>query len=144
MNFVFPYPISANRYWRTYLPKGHRVPVTTVSKEAKAYKETVRRILASEGVDKPVEGIVSVCFTLYPRRPKDWMKRMRIDPYGWHRNVQCIDLDNAQKVLLDAMKGIAFEDDDLVWFICGQRGVPDEKGARVEIRIRKYADDEIA
>lgn len=144
IDIVLPYPISANRYWRTYMPKGHHVPVTVVSKEAKAYKETVQWILASAGVQEPIDDVISIRYTLYPRRPKDWMKRMRTDPYGWHRNVQCIDLDNAQKVMFDAMKGIAFTDDDLVWFICGQRGVPDEKGARVEVRIRRYSDDEIA
>ena len=37
VTLVLPYPVSANRYWRTYQPKGHRVPVTVVSREAKKY-----------------------------------------------------------------------------------------------------------
>lgn len=141
MNFVLPYPISANRYWRTYLPKGHRVPVTTVSKEAIEYKRAVQWIVTSAGIHRPTDDLVAVDFALYPKRPKDWAKRVRKDPKDWHRTVQCIDLDNAQKVMLDALKGFVFTDDDQVFFICGKRCAPDEKGPRIEVVLRRYSDE---
>ena len=43
IELTLPYPISANRYWRTYLPRGCAAPVTTVSPEARAYQDRVRR-----------------------------------------------------------------------------------------------------
>jgi crossover junction endodeoxyribonuclease RusA len=27
ITLVLPYPLSANRYWRTYMPKGFKAPV---------------------------------------------------------------------------------------------------------------------
>ncbi len=31
IRLVLPYPLSANRYWRTYMPKGFKAPVTVCS-----------------------------------------------------------------------------------------------------------------
>ncbi len=31
IELVLPYPLSANRYWRTYMPKGFKAPVTVYS-----------------------------------------------------------------------------------------------------------------
>lgn len=39
IELTLPYPISANRYWRTYLPRGCAAPVTTVSPEAQGVSE---------------------------------------------------------------------------------------------------------
>jgi crossover junction endodeoxyribonuclease RusA len=129
-----PYPPSANRYWRTYMPRGFAAPVTTVSGEAKAYKEQVRWLARKAGVLRPITGRVAVYFTLYPRRPQDWAKRVRHDPSGWDDTVQCIDLDNAQKVLFDALKGIVFEDDKWVRRIEAERAEPDGD-ARLVVRV---------
>ena len=137
VTLVLPYPVSANRYWRTYQPKGHRVPVTVVSREAKKYKLTVQKMALEAGIGSPVEGRIAVSYTLYPRRPKDWFKRMTRDPLHWDDSVQGIDLDNAQKVMFDAMKGVVFVDDDMIFRINGQRAEPDEMGPRVEVRIER-------
>lgn len=137
VTLVLPYPVSANRYWRTYQPKGHRVPVTVVSREAQTYKAAVQKMALEAGIGSPVEGRIAVSYTLYPRRPKDWFRRMTRDPVHWDDSVQCIDLDNAQKVMFDALKGIAFVDDDMIFRINGQRAEPDEMGPRVEVRIER-------
>ena len=136
VTLVLPYPVSANRYWRTYQPKGHRVPVTVVSREARDYKAAVERIARENGIWTPLSGRVEVVYRLFPRCPKDWRKRIRLDPVCWDDSVQCIDLDNAQKVLFDAMKGVVFVDDDRVFRIVGERVAPDEFGARVEVMVR--------
>ena len=60
---------------------------------------------------------------------------MKKDPEHWDDTAQCIDLDNAQKVMFDAMKGVVFVDDDRVFRIVGKRVEPDENGARVEVQI---------
>lgn len=49
IELTLPYPISANRYWRTYLPRGCAAPVTTVSPEARAYQNRVRRAARKRG-----------------------------------------------------------------------------------------------
>ena len=62
---------------------------------------------------------------------------MTCDPLHWDDSVQCIDLDNAQKVMFDALKGVVFVDDDMIFRINGQRAEPDEMGPRVEVRIER-------
>ncbi|USE79006.1 RusA family crossover junction endodeoxyribonuclease [Cupriavidus gilardii] len=125
ITLTLPYPVSANRYWRTYMPRGFKAPVTTLSAEAKAYKQEVGWLARAAGVHAPIVGRVAVAYTLYPNRPQDWQKRMRRDGARWDDTVQCIDLDNAQKVLMDALKGIVFEDDRWVRRITAERAEPD-------------------
>ena len=111
---TLPYPISANRYWRSRVIKprsGPEIVSTYVSTEAKAYKQEVGWLLRAAGVRQPIAGRVAVAYTLYPHRPQDWKTRQRKLGAMWDDSVQCIDLDNAQKVLLDALKGLAFDDD---------------------------------
>lgn len=132
---TLPYPISANRYWRTYMPRGFKAPVTTVSQEAKAYKQEVQLLARTAGIRKPLLGRIRIEYTLYPHRPQDWQTRQRKHGDAWDDTVQCIDLDNAQKVMLDALKGIAFEDDVWVREIHARRAEPDGQGARVEVQI---------
>lgn len=134
MRLVLPYPVSANRYWRTYLPKGHGKPVTVIGGEAREYRAAVREIARAAGAT-PIPGRVGVTYTLYPKRPKDFARRMKRDPARWDDTVQCIDLDNAQKVMFDALKGLVFADDGMIRRIVGERAMPDEKGARVELLV---------
>lgn len=139
---VLPYPISANVYWRTRtVPASKGKPAfasTYVSSEAKAYKEDCAWRAKAAGVREPILGRVSVSIELYPHRPLDWQKRQRLHGDAWDNDVRCIDLDNARKVLFDALKGIAFEDDRWVWHDPGMRMEPDAHGARVVVRISPY------
>ena len=132
IELTLPYPISANRYWKNY--RGW----TVVSKEAREYKQTVKQIAMAAGVRTLISGRVAVMYTLYPKRPKDWRKRMKKDLMHWDDTVQCIDLDNAQKIMLDALQGTVFDNDRNIRVIHACRGIPDEKGARLEIIIRPY------
>lgn len=130
-----PYPISANRYWQTRIIKlrGSTKPtaMTYVSKEAQEYKALVAKLAMAAGVRTPIDGRVAVTYTLHPHRPLDAHRREKRDPLGWEDTVQCIDLDNAQKVLLDALKGVAFGDDKWVREIVAKRGEPVEGGKLV-------------
>lgn len=141
IELTLPYPISANRYWRTYLPRGCAAPVTTVSPEARAYQDRVRRIVREAGVYRPFPGRVAVSYVLFPKRPLDWKKRQRMNPARWDDSVQCMDLDNAQKVLFDAMEGIVYENDGLIRRIEGERAVPDGQ-ARVLVTVESMEDEE--
>lgn len=138
LTITLPYPISANRYWRTrvFSVKGKPPVVQTyVSPEAKAYKTEVGWLLRAAGVRSPCPGRVAIHFDLYPHRPLDWQARMR--KYGdlWDETVQCIDCDNARKVLYDSLTGIAIVDDKWVWKESGERREPDAHGARLVVTI---------
>ena len=135
IRLVLPYPISANRYWRSFVPRGGSRAVTVVSDEAKAYKRDVAKIAAIHGAE-PLRGRVHVEIKLYPARPLDWAKRASRDPMNWDDTIRCIDLDNARKVLYDALKGVVFEDDDRVFSDYAARMEPDGE-ARVVVLIRR-------
>lgn len=128
-----PPPVSANVYWRTRVVKG--VAMTYVSAEAKAFKADVARILKAAGCTRPIQGRVAVNLTLYPHRPLDWKKRQQKLGEAWDDGVRSIDLDNAIKVTLDSLKGIAFIDDVWVRSINASRAEPDSLGARVMVTI---------
>ncbi len=134
---TLPYPIIANRYWRTFQPRGFRTPVTVVSPEAKAYKEQVAKIAWQSGFRGPISGRVSVHLKLYPKRPRDWKKREMADPNGWDQSVKCLDIDNARKVLYDALGGVLFEDDRWIWSDSAERKVPDGE-PRVEVTVSRW------
>lgn len=132
-NLTLPYPISANRYWRAVTIRGHAAMVPT--KEAKAFKEDVAWRARLAGIRTPLDGRVSLVVRLFPARPQDWAKRSAKNPDGWDDDVRCIDLGNCEKVLSDALNGVAWVDDKQLRRIVLERCEPDEKGARVEIEI---------
>lgn len=132
ITLTFPYPVSANRYWRAVIINKHAMMVPT--KEAKSYKAAVGMIARSAGIKRPITGRVAVSYVLYPQRPQDFAKRMRQDPLGWDDSVQCLDLDNCNKVLMDSLKGVLIEDDKWVRRIVSERAEPDGE-ARLVVTI---------
>ncbi|SDX13992.1 crossover junction endodeoxyribonuclease RusA [Variovorax sp. YR634] len=137
ISLTLPYPISANRYWasRVVTVKGRQMPMVYVTSEAKAYIERVGWICKSAGIRQPLAGRLRVTVQLYPHRPQDWQARMRKFGANWDDTVQCMDLTNCEKVLLDALNTIAFNDDKQVRSYVADRMEPDEHGARVVLRI---------
>lgn len=132
IELVLPYPISANRYWRPVRIGAHITIVPT--KEAKAYKREIEAIVRQAGA-KLIAGRVSVRIDLFPHRPLDWAKRAAKDPLAWDDTVQCLDIDNANKVVLDALRGLAFEDDSRIRRLHSERQEPDARGQRVQVHI---------
>lgn len=130
---VLPYPISANRYWTSF-QLGKRI-MTAPSAEAKAYKRQVAQLVKAQGVRQPLTGRVRIDLKLYPNRPLDWQRRQRKDGQAWDDTVQCLDLDNARKVVYDSLKGLVIEDDKWVRQDTGERMEPDEHGARLVITV---------
>jgi len=136
VRLVLPYPLSANRYWRSYVPKGWNRALVAPSDEAKVYKREVARMAKEQGA-QPIVGPVEYTLELYPRLPQDWAKRVKKDPLWWDLTVQCIDLDNARKVMLDALAGICFRNDSRIRKDPGEIMVPDGE-ARCVITFRAY------
>ena len=132
IRLTLPYPISANRYWRSFTA-GKRA-IVTISREAEEYKNRVNLLCWQAGVREPITGRVAITVRLFPHRPLDWQKRQRQLGAAWDDGVQCLDLDNANKVLLDALKGVAIDDDKWVRRLVAERMEPDGE-ARVEVEI---------
>ncbi len=133
ITLTLPYPPSANRYWRTAVVCG-RVQ-TYPSGDAKAFKKLVAQIAKDAGLKAPLQGRIELHLQLYPQRPQDWARRARKDPATWDDDVRCIDLGNCEKVLSDALNGVAWEDDKQHRRIVLERMEPDGE-ARVVATIR--------
>lgn len=134
---TLPYPISANRYWRPVHLGKHISIVPT--KEAKAYKSEVGMLARKAGVRQPLSGRVELQVQLYPNRPQDWKTRQRKHGQAWDDTVMCMDLGNCEKVLSDALNGIAWHDDKQHRRILLERMEPDDQGARVVVTIKPLA-----
>lgn len=143
ITITLPYPLSANRYWQSFVPRGATRAIVHLSTEAKAYRREVGKLTTLAGIRKPIAGRVAITVQLYPHRPQDWQTRMRKLGPAWDDSVQCIDVDNANKVLLDALKGIAFDDDAWVRRLVAERMEPDALGARVVVKIEPLPVDAI-
>ena len=112
-----PYPPSVNNYWRI---TGSRM---YISEAGKTFKTLVQLKCRAAGM-KPLHGDVEVRMTLHPRINKD----------GTASKTR-IDLDNANKALMDSLIGYAYHDDKQVTRIVSELGmaIPDG-GLTVVIR----------
>ena len=129
-----PYPVSANRYWRTAVI-GRRVS-TYLSAEAKAFKVEAALIARSAGMLEPVKDDVMLSLTIHPVEPKDAAARLRKHGAAWHRAVRCLDIDNCIKVTLDALQGVCYVDDDQVVALRIDRGMPVPQG-RLSVEVSR-------
>lgn len=136
---VLPWPVSANRYWRSFVTRGHQRAIVCLSDEARQYKRDVAILARAAGIRRAIAGRVGLGIHLYPARPLDWAKRAQRNPQAWDDDVRSIDLDNCIKVLLDAIKDIVIEDDKWVRRIVAERMKPDAHGARVVIEVEAIA-----
>lgn len=122
VQFMAPYPISANRYWRNY--QGRMRP----SDEAREYQRAVAYLARAAGLRTVHTLPVALTLLLHPRRPKDWRTRAKRDPQWWDMGVLCVDTDNCIKVAVDALQGVAYANDRLVWRLEVERCAPMDAG----------------
>jgi len=118
VRLVLPYPVSANRYWAT-VARGKRA-ITYVTEDAKVFKRECAWIAKQAGCTNPSSRPIELTVMLVPR------------------NGVCMDLDNALKVTIDALKGIAYVDDSQVWKINAQRSEPDPAGAKTLVEVSEF------
>jgi crossover junction endodeoxyribonuclease RusA len=110
--------------------------MTVRSKEAEQYRQEVQEI-ASEYLTDCLEGCVAVRLVLHPKMPKDWERRLKKDPQAV-LSVSRMDLDNAQKVALDALQGIGFVNDRQITDLSIRLGQPLEGGG---LAVRLMPDE---
>lgn len=111
MIYYLPYPISANRYWRNFRGR------TVRSSEAVAYKE---RVAWENARSKPLCSNVAVIVILQPKLTKKGEASKTV-----------MDLDNALKVALDALQGVAYNNDKQIRKISAEYGVPRVDGGLI-------------
>ena len=119
ISLTLPYPVSSNRYWRSFVPKGWTRAVVALSPEAKSYKSEVGWIAKAAGVHTPMRGPLEVDLQLVP------INRRRVD------------IDNALKVAIDALNGIAFDDDSQIIRLTAEVMDADGKGALL-VRVSAF------
>lgn len=108
ITLVLPYPPTVNHMYRR--ARGH----LALTPEALAFRHAVRMIAMVQGVT-PLVGPVAVFLDVYrPRRRGD--------------------LDNILKATIDALQGLAYQDDDQVEQITAQR-YEDKRAPRVEVSV---------
>lgn len=119
MKLTLPYPPSTNRYWR-FNPKFGSMYVTHEARKYKADLEAIARRQLGPRARFPVyRGPVAVSVIVY-------------------RPAKRGDLDNTLKVMLDALRGVAFVDDDQVVRITADRA-DDKANPRAEVLIQPRA-----
>jgi crossover junction endodeoxyribonuclease RusA len=92
------------------------------SSAANAYKDEVGWIAKTNHARLHTTPVM-VMMTLHPPRPQDAEKREKKDRL-WGLGVRRIDIDNAQKVVLDALQGISYENDRQITFLSIKLGQP--------------------
>ncbi len=112
------YPVSANRYWRTFRGR------TIRSSEADAYKAAARVVAERFGVVE-IQGPVSVSIALLPKLTKRGLA-----------SLTRMDLDNCIKVTLDALNGVAYFDDAQVVNLSARIG-PAVEGGGLEVCVEE-------
>lgn len=126
-----PYPVSANRYWRS-LGRGRVV----VSEQGQDFKRAVRKRAVAAGLVEPLDGPVSIQIFMHPKQVKDHVARERKHGPLWHLAVRCIDLGNSEKILSDALNGLAWKDDRQIVEIIKRRAYPIDGGG-VSVWIKR-------
>lgn len=111
MIVTLPIPPSANLYFRVW--RGRAV----TSHEARAYKQAAALAARAQGMRAITDGEVAVMVRVY-------------------RPTRRGDLDNRLKVLLDALRGVAYRDDSQVAALHATR-LHDAKNPRVEVEVAR-------
>ena len=81
---------------------------TYTPKECKVYEKKIRDAYLETGA-KPFEGEVSLVVTTHRRLPDSRPKKVLFEP-----DVYKPDADNIGKIVMDALNGVAYEDDKFV------------------------------
>lgn len=127
MKLVLPYPVSANRYWRSFVPKGWTRAVVAPSSEAKAYKTECGWRAKQAGMRAPTDKPIALTLTLCPRQNKDGSASALV-----------LDLGNCLKVAEDALQGIVYANDKQVRDIRMRYGPPSPDGALV-VEVEEFS-----
>lgn len=134
VTIVGPYPISLNAYLRLVDNRSYR------TKEANEYKATFQRLALEAGVLAPIDGFVEVSIVIYPKLTKTAIKLSKKDPL-YYLKIQCLDVDNCLKVLLDSFNKVIYTDDKKIVNLTIKKGVPYCEAGATHITIKKINEE---
>lgn len=134
ITIVGPYPISLNAYLRLVENRSYR------TKEANQYKETFQKLARDAGICQPIDGYVEVSIIIYPKLTKTAIKLSKKDPL-YYLKIQCLDVDNCLKVLLDSFNKVIYTDDKKIVNLTIKKGVPYCSEGATSITIKKINDE---
>ena len=104
---------------RAYVDKKHR---------SHALKQAIREAFVGEKLEGPIGCDLLFRFT----RPKSHTKKQRES--GWHTGKA--DIDNLQKLVFDALNGVAYDDDKQIAFVTAcKRWVSEETDSGIQISL---------
>lgn len=98
-----PVPWARPRFVR----RGGKMIGYTVPK-VQAYEQTVKLLAIAAGI-RPLSGPVSMSIDFHFAVPKSLERKRKPVEGGWH--VKKPDADNLAKAILDALNGVAYDDD---------------------------------
>lgn len=130
VTIVGPYPISLNAYTRICNNRTYR------TKAANDFKETFQKLARDAGVLAPIDGFVEVSIIIYPKLTKTATKLAKTDPL-YYLKIQCLDVDNCLKVLLDSFNKVIYTDDKKIVNLTIKKGVPYCVEGATHITIKK-------
>ena len=129
-----PYPISLNKYLRIINNRNYR------SKEANEFKEKFQLIARNAGITEPMDGYVEVDITIYPKMTKTCTKLAKKDCL-YYLKIQCLDVDNCLKVLLDSFNKVIYTDDKKIVKLSITKGIPYCEEGATKITIKKINEE---
>lgn len=130
VNIIGPYPISLNAYLRMANNRSFR------TKAANDFKAKFISLAKEQGILEPLEGFVEVDIIIYPKLTETGLKLSKKDPL-WYLKVQCLDVDNCLKVLLDSFNKLVYTDDKMISKLTIKKGIPYCAEGATHITIRK-------
>lgn len=133
IKIIGPYPISLNAYLRIVNNRPFR------TKAANEYKEIFQDLARETGIVEPIDGFVEVDITIYPKLTKTAVKMAKKDPL-YYLKIQCLDVDNCLKVLLDSFNKVIYTDDKKIVKLTIKKGVPYCEAGATHITIKKIDD----
>lgn len=125
-----PYPISLNKYLRICNNRNFR------TKEANEFKDKFQQLARNAGITEPMDGFVEVDIVIYPKMTKTCTKLAKKDPL-YYLKIQCLDVDNCLKVLLDSFNKIIYTDDKKIVKLSISKGIPYCEEGATKITIKK-------
>jgi crossover junction endodeoxyribonuclease RusA len=130
IKIIGPYPVSLNAYKKIVNNRLYR------TKEANDFTEKLQELVREAGLYEPFDGFVEVDIIIYPKLTKTAIKLQKKDPL-YYLKIQCLDVDNCLKVLLDSFNKIIYTDDKKIVKLNICKGKPYCVEGATQIIIKK-------
>ena len=112
-------------------------PKKTKSYENMIKNEYLSKYGYSNKLDGPLEAQINAYFSIPKSSTKTLKKKMLNNQ---HKHTNKPDIDNVQKAILDALNGIAYNDDSQIVKITGQKFYSD--APRIELKLKEIKHDD--